>query len=400
MNLAATNAGLEVLYNAPVARTTLPEGNERWDWPMWEALDDPATQHSATRSGLGVGDLRRFENRMKWPVWNSDVEHRSSCSKTSKQNSSSLADFFLDHVCLDGKNRLMIPHGRSLPTDAVFVGSYTARGNLPTNALCISKILFDKKIARRAYSPNTNRHFFMNYIMHAFLTVGLLSLCGDACAQNEPDNRSDAASIEYLNNYIERAKKGDVDAQVELASAFYQNEEYGESLKYLRMAAQYNNSFAIGMIGTFYEEGLGVAKNETEAARWWKRAADKGDLGAQIKMGNAYMFGIGVRQDLAQGVKWYRMAAERGNPYAQYYLGEAFARGDGIPRNPQQAIQWWTKAAEQGQPDAQAELGYLYLTGLMVGQDSEKGITLLRAAAKQGNKKAKESLSKAGLSEE
>jgi hypothetical protein len=45
-----SKASLEVLYNAPVARTTLPEGNERRDWRMSGVLGDPAeTQRSLNR---------------------------------------------------------------------------------------------------------------------------------------------------------------------------------------------------------------------------------------------------------------------------------------------------------------------------------------------------------------
>lgn len=43
-----------------------------------------------------------------------------------------------------------------------------------------------------------------------------------------------------------------------------------------------------------------------------KKAADQGHALAQTKLGGMYCCGSGVRKDQAQGIRWYRRAAEQG----------------------------------------------------------------------------------------
>ena len=55
-----------------------------------------------------------------------------------------------------------------------------------------------------------------------------------------------------------------------------------------------------------------------------KANAEKGDADAQFNLGLMYHKGQGVPQDDAESVKWYRKAAEQGNVYAQRNLGIRF----------------------------------------------------------------------------
>jgi len=43
-----------------------------------------------------------------------------------------------------------------------------------------------------------------------------------------------------------------------------------------------------------------------------RKAAEQGDAPAQCNLGDAYYFGNGVAKDQVEGVKWYRKAAEQG----------------------------------------------------------------------------------------
>jgi TPR repeat protein len=69
-----------------------------------------------------------------------------------------------------------------------------------------------------------------------------------------------------------------------------------------------------------YNDGRGVAQNDREAVRWYRKAADKGYARAQCNLGFKYDQGEGVDKDDAQAVYWYRLAAEQGKaalPYRQ-----------------------------------------------------------------------------------
>src|SRR5580765_2780486 len=67
------------------------------------------------------------------------------------------------------------------------------------------------------------------------------------------------------------------------------------------------------MLGLAYEFGRGVAKDSTEAAHWYEKAANAGDPGAQTHLGNLYAEGNGVARDQALAIKWYLRAATRGD---------------------------------------------------------------------------------------
>ena len=50
--------------------------------------------------------------------------------------------------------------------------------------------------------------------------------------------------------------------------------------------------------------------NNVEAAKWYRRAAEQGNLLAQADLADMYKEGKGAPQDYAEAAKWYRRAAE------------------------------------------------------------------------------------------
>jgi len=50
-----------------------------------------------------------------------------------------------------------------------------------------------------------------------------------------------------------------------------------------------------------------------EALRWFRLAADQGDVKAQHEMGCAYANGVEVTKNIAEALRWYRLAADQGD---------------------------------------------------------------------------------------
>ena len=73
-----------------------------------------------------------------------------------------------------------------------------------------------------------------------------------------------------------------------------------------------------------YAEGHGVAKDEAEAVRWFRKAAAQNHPFAQNGLGVMYRDGRGVTQDVAEAVRWFRKAAAQGHELAKQSL--SFAR--------------------------------------------------------------------------
>ena len=70
-----------------------------------------------------------------------------------------------------------------------------------------------------------------------------------------------------------------------------------------------------------YTNGTGVAKDEREAVRLYRLAADQGDAHAQFNLGRCYANGTGVAKDERESVRLYRLAADQGHAWAQKVLG-------------------------------------------------------------------------------
>ena len=82
-----------------------------------------------------------------------------------------------------------------------------------------------------------------------------------------------------------------------------------------------------------YQVGEGIPQDYKTAAKWYRLAAEQGDVTAQFNLGVMSVKGVGVPQDHKAAVKWYRLAAEQGDARAQVELGAMYDRGDGVPQD-------------------------------------------------------------------
>ncbi len=153
----------------------------------------------------------------------------------------------------------------------------------------------------------------------------------------------------------------------------------------LRRAAEAGEMKAEAELGRRYAEGIGVARDDAQAAIWYRRAAEKGDATAQGQLGVLLQKGRGVGQDDAAAVEWYRKAASQGDAFAQCNLGYMYEYGRGVVKDPREAANWYRKAANQGYPRGQINLGFMYVEGTGVPRDREAAFNWFRKAAERGD---------------
>lgn len=122
--------------------------------------------------------------------------------------------------------------------------------------------------------------------------------------------------------------------------------QYSESRRIFHALADEGDARARFMMGTIYEQGLGVPKDLATAARWYRLAAEGGSASAQYNLGVFYQFGKGVPKDPAKAARWLHMAAEQGHGRAQNNLSTFYFTGVGVPRDPVEAWKWLTLSAE------------------------------------------------------
>ena len=156
---------------------------------------------------------------------------------------------------------------------------------------------------------------------------------------------SQSADVQQLHQAAER---GDADAQFRLGSTYFGagvTQDHTEAAKWFRLAAEQRHADAQNYLGIMYKTGAGVTQDDAEAAKWFRRAAEQGRADAQNNLGILYDIGQGVPQDHAEAAKWRRRAAEQGYASAQLGLGLMYYNGEGVPQDYVAAHMWLNLAA-------------------------------------------------------
>lgn len=110
---------------------------------------------------------------------------------------------------------------------------------------------------------------------------------------------------------------------------------------------------ALFNLGQAYKLGRGVAKNDTIAQEYYRKAATRGHGPAQEKLGITLYAQPATK---TEGVRWLEQAAKNNQARAQYVLGVAHFNGDAAPRNWPLAYAYMLRANNSGVPQSVAAL--------------------------------------------
>lgn len=126
-----------------------------------------------------------------------------------------------------------------------------------------------------------------------------------------------------------------------------------EELKPMISAANAGEAWAQFGLGLLYQMGRGgFPKSDTEAARWYRLAAEQGDSAGQTMLGAMYARGQGVPQNDAEASRLFHLAADQGSAEAQWRLGYQYFLGQGVPESYVLAYKWFNLAAASGDATA------------------------------------------------
>jgi TPR repeat protein len=226
----------------------------------------------------------------------------------------------------------------------------------------------------------------------------------------------DTRTIEEIRN---AAEQGDAEAQYDLAWCYFTgrkiSENEKEAVQWFRKSAEGGHAPAQRKLGDLYfkgrkfgvqttipdvaqllgnvyddeyiDEDADISKDQAEAVKWYRKAAEQGDAWAQDELGDCYFNGTGVPEDKVEAVKWYHRAAEGGSRGAASKLGECYFHGWGVSQNMAEAEKWFDKAIEREHMGVASELRKLAkccIHGVDVLQDITEAEKWLRKAV--GNK--------------
>ncbi len=173
-------------------------------------------------------------------------------------------------------------------------------------------------------------------------------------------------------------------------SIAFDKKDYKTAFNELSPLAKEGDLDAMNMVGQMYENGWGVAKDETKALTLYNRGASRGHLASvnslrklkdkeykaelkkvqpsaeagnaasQNRLGVMAEFGYGMPRDSDLAFSWYQKSADQGYLAAQHNLGRCYNFGTGVEQDFIAAERWYRKAAEQGYTDSMFFLGTLY----------------------------------------
>jgi TPR repeat protein len=129
-----------------------------------------------------------------------------------------------------------------------------------------------------------------------------------------------------VERWEEMAERGDVNAMVQLSKYYEYDALYEEELKpkraiyWLRKAADSGNALAQVLLGSHYELGNVVLKDNDEAFRLYSLAAEQGDAWGQYEVGHCYERGIGVGENMEEAIRYYTLSAAQGGVDARNAL--------------------------------------------------------------------------------
>ena len=221
----------------------------------------------------------------------------------------------------------------------------------------------------------------------------------DELKEKLKEKYSDAAYksfIRYHYELLESADKGDASAQAQyrVAEWFNRSGSSGSSNDYIKIAVSWYQKAAMKghidaqlKLASCYEEGRGVPKIKEEALKWYKIAANVGNVIAwnkylRLKYNNkTYESVIKYKFDLLS-------AADKGERNSQYLLGEWFSNHKSKSEYREEAVVWYTKAAKNGHGGAMFKLGECYETGFGVYTNLDEAFKWYKKSANCGNKSA------------
>jgi TPR repeat protein len=120
---------------------------------------------------------------------------------------------------------------------------------------------------------------------------------------------------------------------------------FRELMSYAAPFAQ-NDAEAQFLVGWCYAQGLGVAADKTEAAKYYWMSAEQGYSDAAYQLAECCNRGEGVEKSLDLAIRYYKKAAALGHAHANYKLARLYTLGFGIAPNPEWAA-YYRKAAEE-----------------------------------------------------
>ncbi len=187
---------------------------------------------------------------------------------------------------------------------------------------------------------------------------------------------------EALSLYKKAASRGHQEAQRQLAEMYYNGEGVTENKKiafyWYEKGVSVETAREKFALADKYDRGLDHFPEDSDRAlHWFKKAAEQGHKGAQLRLAKMYYNGEGVTENKETGFYWYEKSVSVETAEQKFALADKYDRGLGdFPEDNDRALHWFRKAAEQGHSGAQLRLAKVYYSGEGDDENKERGFSL------------------------
>jgi len=128
-------------------------------------------------------------------------------------------------------------------------------------------------------------------------------------------------------------------------------EEAGPDPEVVRLSCEGGGAADCYTYGYWRETGFfGVPVDLADAAAYYERACDLGELRGCTTVGDMFARGEGVAEDVSRALAVFGSACESGDVVACYRLAERYATGEGVPLDSLLADSLYSLSCENGGP--------------------------------------------------
>ena len=168
--------------------------------------------------------------------------------------------------------------------------------------------------------------------------------------------------------------------QKEARAAYQNNDEKAYELYKELYKEDPTNPEIWNGLGNCISDGIGVEPDLEQAIKYYKMAAEIGNVNAQFNYANVLEY----KQD-PECIKWFEKAYENGEIEAAYRIAMIYKYGEVVPKNDEMRNKWLQIAADQGYAMAQTDLGVFLINGEGIEKNEGDGIQWMQRAANTNN---------------
>jgi TPR repeat protein len=195
-----------------------------------------------------------------------------------------------------------------------------------------------------------------------FLLVLAFGIAGPAHAEDAaaPPSKETTATTAPETPGTDRFGGPPADA----AYGAFQRGLYMTALNLAMPRAEAGDSAAQTLVAEILSRGLGVKRDEAQAAKWYALAAEQGVPEAQFQYALMLLDGRFTKKDPQAAYALMQAAAEAGNRLAQFNFAQLLVKREPGDAGMVKAVAYYQRAADAGLADAQYAMSQAYANGV------------------------------------